>query len=142
MRIYLDTNIFIYFSDKKSLFYKKSFDLIKYCQNNNVSIITSVETIQEIIHFSKRRKKIKMGVETSRKTLSLVDELLTIDRNTIEIFLRIINKTKTTESRDSLHIASCLQNKIHVLITYDKELKKFKEIRALNPNEFLRSFRF
>ena len=137
MIIYFDTNIFIYLSDENSAYFLQVKDLIQYCEDNKIKIATSVETIQEIIHFSINTKDLSFGFSTANKTLDLVDELFNLDRKTIENYLTIVNKYKNRESRDFIHLATYLNQKLTIIITYDRGFKKFKEIKALTPKEFL-----
>ena len=137
MIIYFDTNIFIYLSDENSAYFLQVKDLIQYCEDNKIKIATSVETIQEIIHFSINTKDLSFGFSTANKTLDLVDELFNLDSKTIENYLTIVNKYKNRESRDFIHLATCLNQKLTIIITYDRGFKKFKEIKALTPKEFL-----
>ena len=137
MIIYFDTNIFIYLSYENSAYFLQVKDLIQYCEDNKIKIATSVETIQEIIHFSINTKDLSFGFSTANKTLDLVDELFNLDRKTIENYLTIVNKYKNRESRDFIHLATCLNQKLTIIITYDRGFKKFKEIKALTPKEFL-----
>ena len=137
MTIYFDTNIFIYLSKANSVYFLQVKNLIQYCLNSNIKIVTSVETIQEIIHFSINTKNLPFGFETANKTLDLVDELYILDRKTIENYLILVNKYKNRESRDFIHLASCLNQKVNTIITYDHGFKKFKEIKSLTPKEFL-----
>ena len=131
MTIYFDTNIFIYLSKANSVYFLQVKNLIQYCLNSNIKIVTSVETIQEIIHFSINTKNLPFGFETANKTLDLVDELYILDRKTIENYLILVNKYKSRESRDFIHLASCLNQKVNTIITYDHGFKKFKEISKI-----------
>lgn len=139
MSIYFDTNVFIYLSNRQLPFYKEIQSLIKYCQDNNIQIVTSVETIQEIIHYAQNIKQLSFGLQTSQKTLALTDQLFTLDRNIINLYLAFVKEYKNRESRDFIHLATCHYQKIDVLITCDKGFKKFKEIKSVAPEDFLRT---
>jgi len=134
---YLDSNIFIYLSDRKSKFYLKCLEFINHCMRGDILIITSVETFQEIIYYSKRINKLKEGLNSARTTYKIVDEILSIDEKIIEEYLRLVERYKNADSRDIIHLAVSLENNIETIITYDKGFKKFKEIKAVTPEEFL-----
>jgi len=140
MTIYFDTNIFIYLSDENSAYFLQVKDLIQYCEDNKIKIATSVETIQEIIHFSINTQDLPFGFNTANKTLDLVDELYILDKKTVENYLTIVNKYRNRESRDFIHLATCINQKIGAIITYDHGFKKFKEIKVFTPQEFLNKF--
>ncbi len=135
--VYIDTNIFLYLSNKTSSFHLESVKLIKYLKRNKISILTSTETVQEIVYVSLKTKKLGYGSKTIEKVFEIIDELLSIDKRTISIYLNLVTKHPTNASRDSLHLASCLNQKLGIIITYDHGFKKFKELKALTPEEFL-----
>ena len=69
-----------------------------------------------------------------------MDELYILDRKTVENYLTIVNKYRNRESRDFIHLATCINQKIGTIITYDHGFKKFKEIKVFTPQEFLNKF--
>lgn len=135
--IYLDTNVFLYATESKSIFNKECLKLFDYCQKNQIEIVTSAETIQEIIHLSINTKKLKQGIKTAQITLKTIDELYPVDKSIVEIYLRQAEKHPTSSSRDLIHFSTGLANNINTLITYDRDFKKFKEISSKTPAEFL-----
>lgn len=142
--VYLDTNIFIYSSQAASPFFSDCNSFIKYSLNNHIDLATSTESIQEIVHLAKKTKKISTALKTAKILLNLTQLLLPLDKETIVMFLDLIRKNSRLgklESRDFIHLASCLRYNINLLITYDNEFKKFKEIQTLTPEEFLKKFK-
>lgn len=133
--LYLDTNIFIYLSDKKSPFYKKCTSLINYCQKNNILIATSTETVQEIIHYAKNTRQLSSGLIVAKSTLALVNEMYPITKNTIDIYLKKVESYHKVKSRDLVHLSVCLENKLNTIVTYDKEFRIFKEVKSLRPED-------
>lgn len=138
MSIYFDTNVFIYLSNRQLPFYTEIKKLIQYCQDNDIQIVTSVETIQEIIHYAQNVKQLSFGLQTSHKALALTDELFILDKNIINLYLAFVKKYKNRESRDFIHLATCHYQKIDILITCDKGFKKIHEINSIAPAEFLK----
>ncbi len=137
--VYLDTNFFIYLSDKSSVFYSECVQLLKYCEENQIIVITSSETIQEIIHLAINTKRLPEGLKIAHKALQISDSLLPINKNTIEIYLKKASIYRNIQSRDLIHLAVCLENKIDRIITFDQGFRKFKEIKTLTPAQFLKN---
>lgn len=135
--VYLDTNIFLYATESKSIFNQECLELIRFCQKNQIRVVTSAETIQEIIHLSINTKKRRQGIKTANIALKVVDYLYPVDRFTIEIYLEQAKHHLTSASRDLLHLSTCLANNINTLITYDSDFQKFKQLKILKPLEFL-----
>lgn len=135
--IYIDTNLFIYLSKPSSPFYKTCNDLIRYCKTHKILISTSVETIQEIIHYSKNIKQPLAGIGIARNTLRLIDRFYPVTESTIRLYLDQAEIYQTSGSRDLLHYVVCLENSIDKIVTLDKDFKKFNEVKILKPDEFL-----
>ena len=134
--LYLDANIFIYLSDKFSIYHKDCNSFINYCQNHNILISTSCETIQEIIHYAKNTKQLPTGLLVAKNVLELVDIIYSINRITVEIYLEQAEIYIGSTSRDLLHLSVCIENKLDKIITYDSDFNAFKGIKALKPQAF------
>jgi len=135
--VYFDTNIFIYLFNPASPFHLNCQKLVTYCQKNNLTIVTSAETFQEIIHYSKNIKQLTKGIDTAKITLEIADQILSITENTIQIYLNQAQTYQSSGSRDLIHLSVCLENKLKNIITYDEDFNKFKQVKALKPEEFL-----
>ncbi len=138
MGLYLDTNFFLYASKRTSPFYKDCVALVKYSSKNQIKIFTSCETIQEIIHLAKNTKVLDKGISTSKRTIKLIDELLPLTKEVITLYLDLAKKYRSATSRDLIHLATCLENKIDTIITHDSDFKKFKEVKVFKPEDFLK----
>lgn len=132
---YLDTNFFIYLADKSSPFHLICKKFIRYCQKENILIATSTETIQEIIHYTKNTKQLPLGLKASKKALSIINELISVTGSTIGLYLGFVSKYKSATSRDLIHLAVGLENKVDKIVTFDRDFAKFKEIKILNPQD-------
>ena len=124
--LYLDTNIFIYAADKTQPQHKLALQLLHQAASQKLPLITSVETIQEIVHTFKKAHKLKFGLQVCRLVLKLVPHIVPIDRAIITEFLKLAAKYPKPESRDCLHLATCLVHKLPTLVTEDKTLLKTK----------------
>lgn len=125
--LYLDTNVFLYAIDNKSKFYSSASSLLTLVENGTLVATTSIETFQEIIHLAKKQKKIKNGISICRLIYQLIPNPIPIDNTILKIFLQIVEKYTSLESRDCLHLAACLSTNVNILITEDLHLKKIKE---------------
>ncbi|MDP4011065.1 MAG: PIN domain-containing protein [Candidatus Roizmanbacteria bacterium] len=137
-QLYFDTNIFIYFSNTDSTYYAETQLLLRYCQDNDIRIVTSCETIQEIIYYCQRIKQVQKGILMSNLVIQTVDKMFTVNQNTIELYLDLIQDFPTIPSRDLLHGATCILNGNLDMITYDKHLLKLGRISAQKPESFIK----
>lgn len=138
--IYLDTNIFIYASEKNSSFNSQAKKLLRSIVTNKIPFTTSVETFQEVIHYSKRFKKVKKGLDICERLLRLVSEPLQVDLPIIKSFLRVTKDYPYLESRDCIHLAICFENNINEVVSEDKDFKKVKLIKSYSIKDALQKY--
>lgn len=136
-QLYFDTNIFIYLFDATSIHHKSCQNLVNYCQEEDITILTCTETFQEIIHFSKNIKQPEKGLETANIAFEITDQIIPVTSDTIRIYLKQVAIYKNLKSRDIIHYAVCLENKLDKLVTLDHEFKKFTNIKILKPIDII-----
>lgn len=76
------------------------------------------------------------GLKMAKKCLKIVSTILPVNKEAIGIYLKYASVYKSAGSRDLIHLAVCLENKIDKIATFDKDFTKFKELKILNPNQF------
>lgn len=135
--LFLDTNIFIYLGENHPKFANEISAFLSKVQTENYQIVTSAETIQEIIHLAKNQHDLPKGLKTARLALEMVKALLPITQDTCQIYLDNAGKYPARSSRDLIQLSSCIENKIDTIVTYDSDFQKFKELTTLTPAEFL-----
>jgi len=137
MRLYLDTNVFIYLSNRKYPYYVSCRELIASCRSKSIPLVTSAETFQEIIHWSKNKNRLKNGIEIVKRFKKIVWELFPVDETIVDLYLEKASRYKQVPSRDLIHLATCIENKIKHIVTLDKDFNFFKEVVSLAPHEAL-----
>lgn len=133
--LYLDTNFFIYISDSSSPFYRNCLEFVKYASRNDIDLITSTETIQEIIHVSKKSNRLAKGLRTAKMAIQLINELLPVNKEVITNYLKFASIYKSAGSRDLIHLAACFENKIAKIVSFDRDFTSFRELKILSPEE-------
>lgn len=136
--LYIDTNILIYQSLPKSSLYLDSFNFIKFCQKQNIELVTSTETFQEILYFTQRTNQLKTGLKICKKSIEIT-RVLEISMGTIFLYISLLEKNPHLISRDVLHLASCQENRIDGFVTFDKELSRTKIVPVYSPQSIIYS---
>lgn len=101
------------------------------------NLVTSAETVQEIIHLSKNTKRLARGIKVAKIAIHLVNELLPINQEVIKSYLKYVATYRNSGSRDLIHLAVCVENKIGTLVTFDRDFSKFKEVKTLHPQDVI-----
>ena len=132
--LYLDTNIFFYASSKESLYFSECGRLLKEIVDGKVAATTSTETIQEIMHYYRSLKQDHIGLDICEGIIGTIPKLLSPSQEVIYLYLRLFPKYPKPQSRDLLHLATCVTYGIKTIVTFDREFKKFSEVKAISPS--------
>ncbi|OGM29567.1 hypothetical protein A2630_01080 [Candidatus Woesebacteria bacterium RIFCSPHIGHO2_01_FULL_44_10] len=140
MSLYLDTNIFIYSTDPKSPYFDLCRVFLGKVANEGLEVVTSVETLQEIVHYFKSLGKIDKALSVCKSVFGVVDLVLPLDLEVVDIYMGLVKKygeIKKIDSRDFIHLAVCINEKIATIVTYDKGYTLVKEVMARKPEDLM-----
>lgn len=140
MTVYFDTNIFIYLATQKSAYHKICRQLLTVCLEKQFEIVTSVETIQEIIHYSKNIKELEFGLIMADFAITTTDTLIPLTPDIIQTYLSNAALFLSPSSRDLIHLSTCQQQEIRTIISSDNDFSKFVGIKAFTPQQFLAKY--
>jgi len=136
MKYYIDTNIFIYSTNSSDPHHLDCKRILEKIALGKIKALTSVETFQEIVHYSQKNKVLTRALIFCQR-FTITD--LSIVPFTIEIlqsYLALVRKYPSINSRDSLHVATCLANGGKLIVSTDKDFDKIKEIKRIDPKDF------
>lgn len=140
MTVYFDTNIFIYLSTVTSAHHKTCRQLLTLCLDKKFQIVTSVETVQEIIHYSKNIKELEFGLMIAEFVLTTVDTLLPLSPSIVQTYLDNAALYFSPSSRDLIHLSTCQEQEIKTMVTSDNDFSKFVDIDAYTPSQFITKY--
>jgi len=95
-------------------------------------LVTDAEVLQEILHrytAINRRDAIQPAFDA---LLGIVDQVLPIDRATVERAKEIVLGHKQMSARDAVHFAVMEQHKIDQILTFDTAFDGFPGIKRLS----------
>ena len=126
--IALDTNIFIYYLNRTSIYHSQAEELFKKLQSGEFKAVTSILTLTELLSFS-----------ISEQGLKILERYFSDIPNTKLMEVNFEIATKAAKIRreqgiklvDSIQLATALSAKAQVFITNDQKLKQFKKLEVL-----------
>ncbi len=126
--VVLDTNIFIYYFNSKSEFYKSADLLITNLITNKTNITTTVLTLSELLSFQAPSEYLDKLEFEFLQMPNL--ELKSINQEISKVAASI-RRSYNFKLVDSIQLASAVLSKAQVFITNDDQLKSFKEIKVM-----------
>jgi len=91
-------------------------------------LVTDAEVLQEILHryvAIDRRDAIQPAFDA---LLGVVDEVLSVDRRTVERAKQIVLGYRQLSARDAVHLSVMEENAIHQILSFDSGLDAFPDI--------------
>lgn len=136
--ILVDTNVFVFASNKSSSKHKAALQFIKTSPNICLAHQNIVETLRVVTHPKYLRPQ---SIERASKQIqSFIDQasvkIISPKNDTLQIFLKLMQvyKPKGNAIFDSYLVATMLSNNIKQIATdNDKDFKKYKQIKVINP---------
>ena len=135
MKVVLDTNIWL----SGTFWEGEAFKLISIIQRKKIEIIVTKNILLEIVEVLNKEAKFQKFIENRK--IAIGDLLRTIT----SLSKLVDSKTKLSivkeHSSDNKFVECAIDGKAEFIISYDKhllKLKKYKNIKILNPTEFLK----
>jgi predicted nucleic acid-binding protein len=134
-RVYVDTNIFVYFIEGSEQFFPVAKKLFEHIDAVGAQIVTSEITVAECVY--------KPSMKQDRKLISIYEELFE-KSGTIELFPLDGLLTKQAAFHgsqlglkliDAIHYESALQARCDVFVSADKRFKSGPHMRILQFSE-------
>ncbi len=134
--VYIDTNIFlnaVLYNIEENLEAQKAHEFLQKIINKNILGITSVLTWDEFVWVIIQQLGREIAVKKGNEFLlfpSVSFENITF--KTIMKAQDLISKYNI-RPRDAIHSASALEHNVSIIITFDKDFDKIKEIERRDP---------
>lgn len=132
--VFIDTNIFMCAAGRASRVKQPSLKyLSKILSAGSAALaFTSTEVLQEILH---RYRALGRGQDGERLISYIVFLGITILSVTKEdiFYAQQILKDDSVPTRDGIHAAVALRNKIKIIVSFDRDFDKIKDLRRVEP---------
>ena len=135
MRVFLDTNIFLYAAGQEHEHQATCRDLLRRCADGELDATTNVEVIQEILYVLSRRGRRHEGLLLAGHILTLFPEMLPVVREDLAYASKLLEGNQNLSTRDAVHAATMKRNNISVIITTDRHFDSVPGIKRLAPSE-------
>ncbi|MDO8498209.1 MAG: PIN domain-containing protein [bacterium] len=124
----LDTNIVAYYLNRLSSFYPLSVKLFEYIIKKDISMVTSILTLTELLSLKAPEPMMKV-LENEFFSISKL-EVQEVDRM-IAVKAAKIRRKYGFKLPDAIQLATALSAKARVFITNDQHMKNFKELKIV-----------
>ena len=134
-KIFLDTAPIVYYLENNELYYSamkrlwKSFEACDY--------VTSAVTVTEYLTYPYQQNETKLINDFNAFIDGMEINIKSIDREIAEKAAKIRAEYKFFKTMDALQLATACLSGCDLVLTNDKQLKQFKEIKCLTVEELV-----
>lgn len=132
-KVFLDTAPIVYYLENNEMYYSvmkrfwKSFESCDY--------VTSAVTVTEYLTYPYQQNEIKLINDFNAFMDGMEINIKSIDREIAEKAAKIRAEYKFFKTMDALQLATACLSGCDLVLTNDKQLKQFKEIKCLTVEE-------
>jgi predicted nucleic acid-binding protein len=129
--ILIDANIPMYLVGSAHPNKERARILLERAAASGERLVTDAEVLQEIVHrYTAIRRKDAIAAAFDA-VLSVVDEVLSIERSDVERAHRILLKAREMTARDAIHVAVMLRHDVAQVMSFDRGLDGIPGITRL-----------
>lgn len=97
--------------------------------------VISAEVVQEILHRFVAIRRPELGARIARDVLDLFAPVLPLTHGIMDRMPELVGRYPSLAARDLVHVATCLEAGITVIVSPDRGLDAVSEVRRVGPEE-------
>lgn len=131
MTILIDANVPMYLIGEPHPHKRDAQQLIEDLIARQAHLVTDAEVLQEILHRYYAIHRIDAMQPAFDLMLSVVDEVLPIERSTVQLAKKFLQGKKPGSARDAIHAAVMEQHQIDWIFSFDRDFDRIPGIRRI-----------
>ena len=135
MRVFLDTNVFLYAAGRAHPRREACADLLRRVADGTLDATTNSEVVQEILYVLVRRGQRDEGLTLARHVSALFPDLLPVTGLDMDRACDLVARYPMLTVRDAVHAATMIGGGLKQLVSVDEEFDQVREIRRVAPEE-------
>ncbi len=128
--IFIDTNVFVYHVGDAHPLREESYRSLVQARKNNAILVTSAEVLQELLHVKLVQRRPHMLASVFALVEGTVHEVWSLEPADVYLARELVAQHPGLESRDLVHMASCIRRGASQLMTFDRALAAAWDVHA------------
>jgi len=133
VRIFLDTNIFLYAVGQAHPLRAPCADILRRVAAGTLQATTNAGVVQEILYVLVRRNRRNDARKLASSVASLFPDLLPVTQGDLLAACDLLGRYSRLSVRDSVHAATMLGNGMHRIASVDPDFDQVKELQRVDP---------
>jgi uncharacterized protein len=107
--------------------------IVRLVRDGELEAVISAEVVQEILHRFVAIRRPDFGARLARDALDLFEPVLPITHAVMHRMPELIVQYPALAARDLVHVATCFENQIDVIVSPDRGFDAVAGIRRIDP---------
>jgi len=133
--VFLDTAIIMYAAGAQHPHKQPCADILSRVGAGELNAVISAEVIQELAHRFVHAGKSSRASELTRNALDLFAPVIPITQSVVARLPGLIDRYRALEARDLIHVATCLEERIEVIVSPDRAFDAVHELKRIDPSD-------
>jgi len=133
--VFIDTAILVYAGGASHHLREPSRHIVRLVRDGELDGVISAEVVQEILHRFVAIRRPDVGARMARDALDLFAPVLPITHAVMDRMPDLITRYPSLAARDLVHVATCLEDGIGVMVSPDHGLDAVRELRRIGPDD-------
>jgi uncharacterized protein len=134
--VFVDTSVIMYANGTAHPLRAPCARIMTSIGSGEVTAVTSVEVVQEILHRFISIKRPEIGISVANLTMDVFAPVLPITHALIRRVPELAARYPKLQARDLVHVATCIHEGITEIVSPDTGFDGVAEIRRRDPVEF------
>lgn len=109
--------------------------MVKQVRDRNVDGVISAEVVQEILHRFLAIRRPEIGARMARDALDLFAPVSPLTHGVMDRMPELVIRYPALAARDLVHVATCLEEGIDVIVSPDRGLDAVHEVTRVSPDD-------
>ena len=136
MTVFVDTSVIMYAAGSDHPLREPCAAVMRAVEARRIEAVTSVEVIQEIVHWFLAIRRPDIADALARSTLDTFAPVLPITHALMRRVPDLARRYPGLAARDVIHVATCIHEGIPEIISTDRGFDAVTEVRRIAPEEF------
>lgn len=132
----IDTNIILYSLGREHSLKEPCRGLIAKIVSGEIAANIDVEVLQEVLYVYTHRNERAKGIAACRYLLDIFPNPFPVAKNDLSTAISFMDKYPSLVSRDALHAAVVVNNKLKGIISEDRDFDMIKGIKRFRCKDF------
>lgn len=137
MTVFLDTAVFMYAGGPEHPLRRPCQAVVVGAATGTIAAVTSAEVIQEILRRFVSIRRPERGITMARDTMDLLGPVVAVTHQVVARVPALIEHYPGLATRDLVHVATCVEERIDTIVTTDAALGRVTEVRCVHPEAFI-----